>query len=118
MPVDLNRSQLRAMLHDELRAAIQSELAAALSHAAPAQMPTSTQPSSPMSSAQLAQHREAEEAVDEVVAQGQWGEEERRMFYQKLSVLNAQETEQALSKLALAINSGRMTVRSESGAEE
>jgi len=58
------------------------------------------------SSERVAQRREALQAIDAMIARGQWGSEERRKFHEELGILDPPQPELALQKLASAINSG------------
>ncbi len=58
------------------------------------------------SSERVAQRREALQPIDVLVARGPWGIEELNSFHEKLGLLDPQQTELAMQKLAGAINSG------------
>jgi len=60
------------------------------------------------SSARAKQQRDALQAIDILMARGQWGTEELLVFHDKLAVLDPLQTEVAMQKLARFINSDKM----------
>jgi hypothetical protein len=54
----------------------------------------------------VAQRRDALQAIDVLIARGEWGNEELRQFHEKLGVLDPPQAELALQKLASAVKSG------------
>jgi len=48
------------------------------------------------------------QAIDVLIARGQWGTEELLIFHDKLAVLDPVQTELAMQKLARVIDSGKM----------
>ncbi len=54
----------------------------------------------------VTQRRDALQPIDFLIARGPWGVEELIGFHEKLGVLDPQQTELAMQKLAKAVNSG------------
>jgi hypothetical protein len=56
----------------------------------------------------VAQRRDALQAIDVLIARGEWGNEELSKFHEILSALDPPQAELALQKLASAVNSGTL----------
>ena len=69
---------------------------------------TTTSVESSSSSPQAKQQRDALQAIDVLIARGQWGSEELLIFHDKLALLDPLQTELAMQKLARVIDSGKM----------
>jgi hypothetical protein len=103
----LDATQLRAVIREELAAA-RSDKGGDRDVAAIAAV---SQP--PASAATLTERREAMQSIDSMVASGQWGNEERFGFQQRLMKLDPQQAELALQKVLVALNTGAIRVHTD-----
>jgi len=94
---------MRAMVREELAAAL-SKLAAGTAQAGSPTIAAEVNSISPE------QRQEAIQAVDGLIASGNWGNEERNTFHQKLGQMNPQQREAAMQQLVQAINGGSLKV--------
>ena len=94
---------MRAMVREELAAAL-SRLPAGNAQVGSRPIAVEVNPISPE------QRQEAAQAVDGLIAGGNWGNEERNTFHQKLGQMNPQQREAAMQQLVQAINSGSLKV--------
>jgi len=96
-------SQMRTMLREELGTALTTALAGVSGSA------TASNPAvAPAPAAPVKQQQEALLAASEIINAGQWGEQERISFHQKLATLDPEMREQAMQKLVQAIDSGAL----------
>jgi hypothetical protein len=60
----------------------------------------------PASSEVVAQRNEAVREIDAMINGGQWGNEERYTFHQKLALLDPEQAERMLQKVVIGLNEG------------
>jgi hypothetical protein len=101
--VTLDIEPLRAMVREELA------LASAKTQGRPDGRSVAA-PSAQINEATAELRRDSLQAVDTMISSGQWGDEERNAFHQKLAVLDPQQREQAMQQLVQALNSGSLKV--------
>jgi hypothetical protein len=103
-----DNSQMRAMLREELAAALAKQEAAARAGEPPVNqaMPDSVSVSREVQ----VQRQEALRAANEIIAKGQWGQEERASFHRQLARLDAAEFEEAMQRLANGIDNHSISV--------
>jgi hypothetical protein len=107
----LDAGQMRAILREELGAALTSALANSGGNGRSEL--ASTQASAPLVTASPQQQQDALQAANDIIAGGQWGDEERISFHQQLAQLNPAQAEQAMQTLVQAIDSGSLNVSTE-----
>lgn len=92
----------------QLHAAIREELAAASGSQAANRQPTRTtaEEQVPASAELIAQRREALQDIQQMIAAGEWGNNERIEFQQKIAVLDPEQARQALQKVLIGLNNG------------
>jgi hypothetical protein len=95
-------SQMRAMLREELGTALTAALAGVSSNS------TASKPAAAPSAAPPKQQQEALLAASAIIESGQWGEQERNSFHQKVAGLDPEMREQAMQRLVQAIDSGAL----------
>jgi len=105
----LDSSQMRAMLREELGTALTAALAGVSGNASTSKPAIAA----PTTAAPPKQQQEALLAASEIISSGQWGEQERNSFHQKLGTLDPEMREQAMQRLVQAIDSG--TLKSPNG---
>ena len=103
----LDIGQLRAVLREELAAARSSKSGDAAASTSPPLDELAPPPAVVMA------RRDAMQTIDTMVASGQWGNDERQNFQQKLMVLDPQQAEQELQKVTMALNSGALQVHTD-----
>jgi hypothetical protein len=97
----LDSSQMRAMLREELGTALTAALAGVSSSSTASKLAIAP-------AAAPKQQQEALLAASEIIDGGQWGEQERNSFHQKLGALDPEMREQAMQRLVQAIDSGAL----------
>jgi hypothetical protein len=102
---EVDYSALRALVREEMNAALVARGGAAAVVAAPAAKIASPELVTPEIQFK---RREAQEQIDAMVVQGNWGNEQRFNFQQKLAVLDPEQKEHALQQLTMAINNGSL----------
>jgi hypothetical protein len=115
---DVDSAALRALIREEMTAVLASAgssvttSSAAKSSAAAPSAPTPAQ-EQPVAPEKQAERREALAQMDQLVAQGTWGNEQRASFQEKFSMLDPQQRELAMQKFATALNNGSLTVKTD-----
>jgi hypothetical protein len=98
----LDSSQMRAMLREELGTALTAALAGVSGNS------TASKPTAAPPTATPKQQQEALLAASAIIESGQWGEQERNSFHQKVAGLDPEMREQAMQRLVQAIDSGAL----------
>jgi hypothetical protein len=102
-PASVDLSAMRALIREELAGAADGKRGNA--------QPASEQPGSPVSAETLARRGEAVQAIDGMLTNSVWDNDQRRSFEQKLMLLDPNQREHALQQLATGINSGAIRIR-------
>jgi hypothetical protein len=92
----------------QLHAAIREELAAASGSQAANRQPTTAAAKQqvPASAELVAQRREALQDIQGMIATGEWGNNERIKFQQRIAVLDPEQARQALQQVLIGLNNG------------
>lgn len=95
-------AQIRAVVREELAAAV-----ATLKDQTPSRSgKPAAAPEPPPAPELLAQRREALATIDNMVAGGDWGNEERALFHSKMAVLDPDQAARALHEVVVGLNTG------------
>src|SRR5262245_11271836 len=95
-------AQIRAVVREELASAL-----ATLKNPAPSQTgKAAAAPEPPPTPELLAQRREALATIDNLLAGGDWGNEERALFHSKMALLDPDQAAQALHEVVVGLNIG------------
>lgn len=100
VPAAVDVAQLRAMMREELTNAL------AMEHGNEQSATTVVRTPIPASSEAVAQRNEAVQEIDAMINGGQWGNEERYTFHQKLALLDSEQAERVLQKVVIGLNEG------------
>jgi hypothetical protein len=95
---------LRSMMREELTAALANERNSGQSAASPVKA------SPPPSPERVAQRREAVQEIESMLNAGQWGNEQRLGFQQRLALLEPEEAERVLRRVVVGLNEGTIRV--------
>jgi hypothetical protein len=90
----------------QLHAAIAEELAAASGSRAGNRQPTAAKEPVPASADLIAQRREALQDIQGMISAGEWGNDERVEFQQRIAVLDPEQARQALQQVLIGLNNG------------
>jgi len=90
----------------QLHAAIAEELAAASGSQARNRQPTAAKEQVPASAELIAQRREALQDIQGMISAGEWGNNERMEFQQRIAVLDPEQARQALQQVLIGLNNG------------
>jgi predicted lipid-binding transport protein (Tim44 family) len=93
-------AQLHAAIKEELAAASRSQAGSRQATAAAAKEPV------PASAEVIAQRREALQDIQGMIATGEWGNNERAEFQQRIAVLDPEQARQALQQVLIGLNNG------------
>jgi hypothetical protein len=100
-------AQLRAVLREEL------PIALAADHGNRQPVVNTVKAPVPASPELVAQRRDALQEIDAMISGGQWGNEERHAFQERLALLDPEQAERALQQVVRGLNEGTIEVTSD-----
>jgi len=100
----LDAAQIRAMMREELAGAL------ARQQPGPGGSPAAAKADAPVSAEIQRKSQQAVQEANALIAGGEWGDEQRESFHQKMAFMSAAQQEDAMQRLVQAIDSGSVKV--------
>jgi hypothetical protein len=102
----IDTNQMRAMMREELAAALAKQGSVHGAETVSRPVPEAA----PVTRELQEQRSQAMQTANEIISNGQWGEEERAAFHRQLAKLDPVQFEQEMQQLAKGIDSGAISV--------
>jgi hypothetical protein len=100
----LDAAQIRAMMREELAGAL------ARQQPGPGGTAPSAKADEPVSPEIQRKSQQAVQEANALIASGEWGDEQRESFHQKMAFMSAAQQEEAMQRLVQALDSGSLKV--------